>query len=120
MKKAVLIVDDEPFVRMDIADIVSESGFEPYEAANAAEAVAMLEAAPDTFAAVITDIDMPGSRSGAVLANHISHLWPKIRTIVVSGGRKPLSGVLPHGTPFFSKPFSKLDISAAISSSVAG
>lgn len=120
MRRAVLIVDDEPIVRMDVAEIVSEGGFEPYEAANTAEALAMLQAAPDTFAAVITDIDMPGSRSGVVLANHVSHLWPEIRTIILSGGRRPLNGVLPHGTPFLSKPFSKVDISAAISSSAAG
>jgi len=119
MRKAVLIVDDEPLVRLDIAEIIREGGFEPYEAANTAEAVAMLEAAPESFAAVITDIEMPGSRSGAVLANHISHRWPTIRTIVISGGRKPLGGVLPYGTPFVSKPFSKRDIAAAISCTAA-
>jgi two-component system, response regulator PdtaR len=114
-RTAILIVDDEPLVRMDLAELVSECGFQPFQAGNTSEALAMLEAAPDTFAAVVTDIQMPGTRSGLVLANHVAHVWPDIRIIVMSAGRKPVAGELPHGTPFVAKPYSVPVISAAIS-----
>lgn len=120
MRDAVLIVDDEPFVRLELAEALSEEGFRTYEAANTAEALAILQTAPGTFAAVISDIHMPGTRSGVVLARHVKHVWPEIAVLVISGGRQPLRGELPIGATFLAKPCSRPDLSAAISGMSAG
>ncbi|SFZ85916.1 Response regulator receiver domain-containing protein [Devosia enhydra] len=119
MGSTILVVDDDAFVRMDLAEIVEESGFAACEACSVAEALALIDAAPERFAAVVTDIQMPGSRNGIVLANHVAYMWPHIRVIVISGGRVPLEGQLPFATPFIAKPYTAPTISAAILGAVA-
>lgn len=111
---AFLIVEDEPITRMELDDVVRACGFEPYGVGSVSEALQVLETAPQTFAGIITDINLPGTRSGTVLANQVNHVWPHMRIIVLSGGRRPVGGELPHRTPFFSKPASRDALMAAI------
>lgn len=101
---AFLIVEDEPLIRMELDEVVRDCGYEPYAAGSVSEALRLLETAPQTFAGVITDINLPGTRNGAVLANHVRHVWPHMKIIVLSAGRRPIGGELPYRTPFFSKP----------------
>ena len=103
-KNAFLIVDDEPLARMELGDIVRDCGFEAWEAANTAEALALLQNGAATFRGLITDINMPGTRNGVVLANHVHCMWPHINIIVVSAARVPLNGELPHLVEFLPKP----------------
>ncbi len=105
MSRTFLIVDDEPIVRMEIVELVRENGFDAIEAGSTAEALSMLQQAGDAFFGLITDVNMPGTRNGMVLANHVRTVWPHIRVIVVSGGRKPFSGELPDNTAFIAKPW---------------
>jgi CheY-like chemotaxis protein len=58
-------------------DLVEEEGFVAIEAANADEAVRILESRSD-IAIVFTDIDMPGSMDGMRLAVAIRDRWPPI------------------------------------------
>jgi CheY-like chemotaxis protein len=46
-RPVVLLVEDEPLVRMFNADVLDEAGFRAIEAVNADEAVALIEARPD-------------------------------------------------------------------------
>lgn len=112
--KSFLIVDDEPMVRFEIADVVRDCGYEAWEAGSTAEALGILEKAGDSFAGLITDVNMPGSRNGMVLANHVKRIWPHIRIIVVSAGRKPITGELPDKTRFIPKPWDQGQLSSAI------
>ena len=57
-KPVVLIVEDELLLRMDAADMVKAAGFEVVEAANADEAIEILETRFD-ITVVFTDIQMP-------------------------------------------------------------
>jgi two-component system, response regulator PdtaR len=112
--RSFLIVDDEPIIRMDLADLLKEHGYESWEAANVNEALSMLTVSAEGFAGLITDINMPGSRNGIVLANHAKHAWPHLKIIVVSAGRKPLPGELPSDTKFLAKPFAEPLFTAAL------
>ncbi len=103
--RSFLVVDDEPLVRLDMAELIREHGFEAWEAGSTAEALGILERSGDAFVGLITDVNMPGTRSGVVLANHVRVMWPHIRIIVVSGGRKPFAGELPDDTAFIPKPW---------------
>lgn len=114
MSHTFLIVDDEPLIRMELADIVREHGYDALEAGSTSEALSMLQQAGDAFFGLITDVNMPGSRSGMVLANHVRVMWPHIRIIVVSGGRKPFAGELPDDTAFIPKPWRPEQIVMAI------
>jgi CheY-like chemotaxis protein len=113
-RKTFLIVEDEPLVRMELGDIVRDCGFEAWEAANTAEALAILETGGETFTGLITDINMPGSRSGVVLANHVRCMWPHINIIVVSAARAPLEGELPAEVRFLPKPIPATRLVTAI------
>jgi CheY-like chemotaxis protein len=66
-KVIVLVVEDEPLVRMAAVYMIEDAGFEALEAGNADEAVRILEARTD-IRIVFTDIDMPGSMDGIKLA----------------------------------------------------
>ena len=103
-KAAFLIVDDEPLARMDLAALVRDCGFEVVEAANTADALALLERKAESFGGLVTDINMPGNRSGIVLANHVRFIWPHINIIVVSAARTPMDGELPEHVSFLAKP----------------
>lgn len=84
----VLVVDDEPLLRIFNVDMLSDAGFEVFEAADADEALRVLETT-DGIRAVFTDVEMPGSIDGFELAEHIEAVWPEIRVLVTSGRRLP-------------------------------
>jgi CheY-like chemotaxis protein len=104
-KAVVLIVEDEPILRMSGAAMVEDAGFEPVEASNADEAIRILESRDD-IRLILTDIDMPnGSLNGLKLAAAIRRRWPPIEIIVVSGHRVPAGKELPEGSTFYAKPY---------------
>lgn len=105
----VLVVEDEPLVRMDIADNLEDAGFSVVEAANAAEAIAALER-DATIQIIFTDVDMPGSMDGLKLAAAVADRWPPIRIIVTSGHRTVEITDIPDGSVFFSKPYRATEI----------
>lgn len=80
----VLIVEDDLLIRMHAADLVQAAGFHPVEAANADDAVEILEARSDV-AVMFTDIQMPGSMDGLKLAAAVHDRWPPIKIIATSG-----------------------------------
>jgi CheY-like chemotaxis protein len=101
---AILIVEDEALLRMHAADIVEETGFIPIEAANADEAVAILESRTD-IALLFTDVNMPGSMDGLKLAHAVRDRWPPIKIVIVSGHLQVSENELPADSRFFGKPF---------------
>ncbi|WP_224004651.1 response regulator [Aureimonas sp. SA4125] len=82
-KRVVLVVDDEPLVRMNAVDMFEDLGFEVVEAADGAAALVILEARPDV-SLLFTDCRMPGI-SGPELAKIASQRWPDLRIVLVSG-----------------------------------
>lgn len=100
----VLVVEDEPLVRIDISDLLEDAGFHVIEAANADEAIAALEADSE-ITLIFTDVDMPGSMDGLRLAAAVSDRWPPVRIIVTSGHRTVEITDIPDGSVFFSKPY---------------
>lgn len=109
----VLVVEDEPLVRIDIADYLSDHGFDVIEAANADEAIALLETVP-RIRLLFTDVDMPGSMDGLKLAAAVAKRWPPVRIIVTSGHRIVDIADIPDGSVFFSKPYRQDAITASI------
>ncbi len=79
----VLVVDDEPLVRGMTADLLEELGYEVVEAADGAQALAMLEERPDVFL-LFSDCRMPGM-SGPELAKTATERWPHLRVVLATG-----------------------------------
>lgn len=109
---SILVVEDEPFIRMDLSGFLSDSGFHVLEAGNADEAVILLE--QHDIALIITDVDMPGSMDGLKLARAVSDRWPPIRIIVVSGHRLVEITDIPDGSVFFAKPYDQPHLLASM------
>lgn len=103
-RMTVLVVEDQILVRIFAADFLEEAGFKVFEAANADEALTVLEARPD-IQAMITDVEMPGSMDGFELARVTHARWPGVRVIVTSGRIEPGSEDLPESIPFLAKPY---------------
>lgn len=99
---AVLVVDDEPLLRTDLAATIEEAGFKVYEVANADQAVELLEEVED-IKVLLTDVDMPGSMDGVQLAHYARSYWP-LKIIVTSGHREVANDDLPPGAVFLGKP----------------
>jgi len=99
----VLVVEDEMLLRMRAVDIVEDAGFTPIEAANADEALAILESRSDVDL-LFTDIQMPGSMDGLKLAHAVHERWPSIKIILVSGKLTPTDSERPTDSRFFGKP----------------
>ena len=106
---AVLIVEDEPLVRLCAAQTVEDAGYEVIEAADADEAIAILESRRD-IRVIFTDIHMPGSIDGLKLAHAVRDRWPPIKIIVTSGREKIGPQDLPDGGRFFAKPYDPAEI----------
>ena len=103
-KRLILIVEDDELIRMHAADMVRDLGFETIEAANADDAISLLESRSDIMT-VFTDIQMPGSMDGLHLVAVVRDRWPPVALLVTSGRSAPAATALPHGARFVSKPY---------------
>jgi len=102
-RHVVLIVEDEPLVRLTGADLLAEAGFEVLEAGNADEALRILEATPEVRV-VFSDVEMPGSLDGLGLARNICRRWPSIG-IVLTSGHRIRAETIPREGMFLPKPY---------------
>jgi CheY-like chemotaxis protein len=100
----VLVVEDEFLVRLHAVSLLEEAGFATLEAANAHEAIVLLEVRKD-IRIVFTDIDMPGSMDGLRLAHAIRHRWPPIELLLTSGHMRVRDEDLPERGIFLPKPY---------------
>jgi CheY-like chemotaxis protein len=103
-RPAVLVVEDEPLIRMDAAAMIEEAGYDVVEASNANEAIAILQTRTD-IRIVFTDVEMPGSMDGLKLARYIRKRWPPIQLIVTSGLYHIDDADLPLRGKFIPKPY---------------
>src|ERR1700678_4847651 len=100
----ILIVEDEPLIRMGAVYLIEDAGFEVYEAATADAAIALLELHKE-IRLIFTDVDMPGSMDGLKLAHYVRGRWPPVKIIVTSGKATLRGEELPAGAVFLGKPY---------------
>ena len=103
-ERSILVVDDEPLIRMNLADFFEDEGFQVFEADSADAAIAVLDANP-AIRIVLTDVQMPGSMNGVKLAHYIRDRFPPTLLVVASGAVKVSAAELPEHTMFVAKPF---------------
>ncbi|GAB2177184.1 response regulator [Dongia sp. agr-C8] len=113
----ILVVEDEPFVRLDAIETLKAAGYRVIEASNADEAISILELRHD-IRVVVTDIQMPGSMDGLKLAATIRNRWPPIALIITSGRIRMAPHDLPERGRFLPKPYSGPRLIEAIRASL--
>jgi len=112
---SVLIVDDEPSIRLTLAEFLRREGFEPLVASDAAQAVALLDSRGDVDVAIV-DVNLPG-RSGIDLLRELSGREPYVPVIMITG--EPNVSHLPEmvrsgAYDFIAKPVLKDVITRAV------
>jgi DNA-binding NtrC family response regulator len=105
----VLIVDDEPLLRMTVADMLYDAGFWTVEASDAEQALRTLESRDD-IRIVILDIVMNRGMDGLELAQVIHARWPHVHILLTSGKMYASEDALPDGAVFFRKPYRSRDV----------
>jgi CheY-like chemotaxis protein len=106
---AVLIVEDEPLIRMGAVSLIEDAGFEVYEASSADAAIALLEM-HEEISLIFTDVDMPGPMDGLKLAHYVRGRWPPVKIIVASGHVKVAKESLPAGALFLPKHYDPAEL----------
>ena len=106
----VLVVEDEPLLRWNLAECVAEDlGLQVLEAPDGETALEALEKVPE-INFVVADIRMPGAVDGLSLSYRIKQLYPHIGVLLTSGHFHPASSALPAGVAFIAKPYSRDEI----------
>jgi CheY-like chemotaxis protein len=100
----ILLVEDEPLVLRNTADLLTEDGYDVTECTGCEEALARLEAEPDT-AVLVTDLNVACPGDGMTLARVAAERWPHLRIVMVSGALRPPQGTYPERAIFFTKPY---------------
>ncbi len=103
----VLVVEDEVLIRLVIADYLRECGYRVHEAANAAEAVVVLESPTVTIDIVFSDVQMPGEMDGFGLARWVRVHQPDVRVILTSSVVRSadIAATLCEAGPLLEKPY---------------
>lgn len=114
----VLIVEDEPALRLLAADVAEAAGFAFVEANDADEALVHLQSRTD-IQVLFTDIHLRGSMSGLVLAGLVHDRWPSIGLVITSGWVVPYRHNLPDRSFYFPKPYDIDKVVAALQSCIA-
>jgi DNA-binding NtrC family response regulator len=101
--KKVMVVEDDPLIRLLVGGAMSDAGFEVIEAGHAEEALGHLQLHPATIHLLFTDVHMPGHMTGLALAFYVAETWPHIALLITSG--QPPAHQLPAGAIFLRKPY---------------
>ena len=99
-----LVVEDDALVRFDLAQTLGAEGYDTFEAANAQEAIEVLELNSE-IRVVFTDIEMPGTMDGLALSHYVRKRWPPTVIVVCSGRFTPSKDEMPSGAFFVGKPY---------------
>lgn len=97
-----LVVDDEPGLRDLVCRTLETDGFRTLEAAHGAEALELMESAPDTVDLVVTDVVMPGM-DGRELGRRLAQRWPDLPILYISA--YDVNDIFRRGSPRSSAPF---------------
>ena len=103
----ILVVDDEPGIRLITSEILLDQGFQIIEAVDGEEALAILRDEPE-IGFLLTDINMP-RLDGVALAASARTINPDIKILLVTGGA-PRGGI--HEA-LLRKPYSRDQLVAA-------
>ena len=101
--RAILVVEDEVLLRLDISHYLRARGYNIIEANSAARAIQILRS-DSGVDVVFTDIRLPGMVDGIDLANYIQRHHPHVAVLITTG--HALSKELPQFFgPLIAKPY---------------
>jgi CheY-like chemotaxis protein len=105
--ETVLVVDDEPTVRMLVADVLAELGYAAIEAGDGASGLAVLRS-ERRLDLLVTDVGLPGGMNGRQLAEAARAARPGLPVLFITGYAENAlvgNGQLEPGVQVMTKPF---------------
>jgi PAS domain S-box-containing protein len=120
--EVVLIVDDEPTVRMLMSDVISEAGFTVLQAQDGPSAMRIIES-DHRLDLLVTDVGLPSGMNGRQVADAARITRPDLKVLFVTGFAENAAvgnGHLPPGMEVITKPFQVADLAAKVAEIIAG
>ena len=112
----VLLVEDELYVRLMMADILTEDGFTVLEADNGHAAMEYIMS-PNRIDLLLTDIGLPGGMTGRQLADAARQFRADLKVLFVTGydGQAEFgSAQMEDGMAILTKPFNVASLSTKV------
>ncbi len=112
--ETVLIVDDEPTVRMLVSDVLSELGYTAVEATDGAGGLRVLQS-DARVDLLVTDVGLPGGMNGRQLADAARASRPGLKVLFITGFAETAlfdNDRIEPGMAVLTKPFA-VDVLAA-------
>jgi CheY-like chemotaxis protein len=120
--ETVLVVEDDRLVRDYVLAQLHSLGYVTLQAANAAEALAIV-ASGEPFDLLFTDVIMPGKMNGRRLADELLKTRPDLKVVYTSGYTENAiihHGRLDSGVLLLAKPYRKSDLARIIRKALGG
>jgi signal transduction histidine kinase/ActR/RegA family two-component response regulator len=114
--ETILLVEDEPSVRVLLRDELRKLGYRVLEAKNGIEACLLATQQAGSFQLLLTDVVMPGM-AGRELAQHLSVINQDLRTLFISGYMDDvgiMAGLEEGTSSFLQKPFTPEVLAQAV------
>ncbi|MFT4121118.1 PAS domain S-box protein [Bradyrhizobium sp.] len=120
--ETILVVEDDKLVRDYVLTQLHAMGYVTLQAANAAEALAIVETGA-AFDLLFTDVIMPGQMNGRQLADEVLKTRPGLKVVFTSGYTENAiihHGRLDQGVLLLAKPYRKSDLARIIRKALTG
>lgn len=114
--ETILVVDDEPTVRMLLTDILSDLGYTLIEAADSVAGLKVLRS-DVRIDLLITDVGLPGGMNGRQMADAAREVRPGLKTLFITGYAESAAigdGHLAPGMHVLTKPFAMDTLAARV------
>ena len=109
----ILVAEDNALLRLDASEILEQHGYTVVEAANAEEAIHLMEKRKD-IRLLFTDIQMPPGCDGLELAREVHKRWPKVLLVITSGQVRPTRAEIADDGRFIRKPYLAKELLAQV------
>ncbi|AWB19679.1 PAS domain-containing protein [Methylobacterium currus] len=119
--ETVLVVDDEPSVRMLVTDVLGELGYTALEAADGAGGLTILQS-DARIDLLVTDVGLPGGLNGRQMADAARTTRPDLKVLFITGYAENAlltNGELDPGMAVLTKPFAVDALAARIREIIA-
>jgi len=120
--ETVLIVDDEPTIRMLVAEVLEDLGYTAIEAADGASGLKLLQS-NTRIDLLVTDVGLPGGMNGRQLADAARVARPNLKVLFITGYAENAAlrhGHLAPGMHVMTKPFAMDALASRIKELIAG